>query len=134
MSDEPKRTWSAIKGERKPEQAAPPSPAAGEEAFSTRNAAPRQEQVSLDLRFKDGSCLGLSYAYLTARRFDPSGGITLEMAGYKVVIQGIHLDDLYRRLLLNAVASIQEVDEFEDGAGDSNPKATAVFVIRAEQV
>jgi hypothetical protein len=78
--------------------------------------------------------MGLSYAYLTARHVDASKGITLEMAGYKVIIEGKNLERLYRRLLINAVGSIQEVDEMEDRAEDVDSTRTSVHRIRTEQV
>ncbi len=137
MNDKTKPTqssWAAKSAAQKPEEPSDGPEAAGKaDGFSTLNAAKRQAQTMLNLRYKNGSSLGLSYAYLSAITFDPSLGITLEMAGYTVVIQGVNLRKLYRRLLIHSVGSIQERDAFADQSQGDDPKATVVYSIKAEK-
>jgi hypothetical protein len=135
MNDKPKQSsWAAKSAAQKPDEGPDAPQEAGKaDGFSTLNAARRQPQLMLNLRHKNGSSLGLSYAYLSAVVFNPSVGITLEMAGYKVTLQGVNLKKLYRRLLMHAVGSILEVDAFDDQAQGDHPKATAVYSIKAEK-
>lgn len=127
-------SWAAKNASQKTEEKAGGLEETGKaDAFSTLNTAKRQTQTMLNLRYKNGSSLGLSYAYLSAVSFDPSVGITLEMAGYRVLIQGVNLRKLYRRLLIHGVGSIQERDAFADQTQGDDPKATAVYSIRAEK-
>jgi hypothetical protein len=126
-------SWAAKKPSQKTEEK-PDVPDETEKAqgFSTLNAAKRQSQLMLNFRYKNGSSLGLSYTYLRAITFDPTVGIILEMAGYKIVLQGANLQKLCRRLLIHSVASIQEVDAFGKKA-QHDPKATVVYSIKADK-
>ncbi len=68
----------------------------------------RGQEVSLDLRLKTGDCLGLSYAYLVAVQFDPSGRILLWFTSHHVTIEGRGLKPLYDALLRHRVRFVQE--------------------------
>lgn len=53
----------------------------------------RDRALMLELRFKDGSVIALSYAMLDRASFDPSDGIRLRFPGQEVLIAGQHLNE-----------------------------------------
>ncbi|MCC7290447.1 MAG: hypothetical protein IT449_00125 [Phycisphaerales bacterium] len=71
----------------------------------------------LELRRKDGSILAVGYGYLDHAEFDPSGGITLSVAGRKIRIKGRNLNAevrptvrLFEGVCRHRIPWIQEAD------------------------
>jgi hypothetical protein len=99
--------------------------------YSTLNAARRQRQVMLDLRFRNGDSLGLNYSYLISVGFSRSGNLSLEFSAYRVAITGRNLEPLYRVLLAHQVANIQEIDPLADSSPET---ATSVYGIEPVKI
>jgi hypothetical protein len=110
-----------------------PAPPPDDAPASTRfNASRERTQIMLDLRFKNGDRFSLAYSFLIAVGFDKSA-ITLEFSGYRVALQGVRLDDIYRGLITHQIGSVQEVDETSHKmTGDS--KAPAIYRITKENL
>lgn len=53
----------------------------------------RDRALMLELRFKDGSAVALSYSLLDQASFDPSEGIRLRFPGQEVLIVGQRLNE-----------------------------------------
>tara|TARA_R110002072_G_scaffold303121_1_gene494584 strand:- start:118038 stop:118439 length:402 start_codon:yes stop_codon:yes gene_type:complete len=78
----------------------------------------RDRALTLELRKKDGSILGVGYAWIDRISFDPSEGITLSVSGQKIVIRGRNLNGevqgearLFRGICQHRVPWVQEADE-----------------------
>ena len=80
-----------------PSPAKEPEPESGEAscaAFGYLRGI-RDQAASLELRFKDGNCMGLSYNWLGTWQYNPSEGLLLKFSGdlvYLVLIRGSNLD------------------------------------------
>jgi hypothetical protein len=103
-----------------------PEPEPDHPAFSTVNTAPRQRHIMLDLRKKNGTRLGLSYAYLHSVAWNPSASLVLTFSGQRIEITGLRLEPLYDALLAHHVGRIHEGDELHAEAG---PEVTIVTSI-----
>jgi hypothetical protein len=117
----------------KPTTTKSPAPPANDASASSRvNASHARTQIMLDLRYKNGDRFSLSYSYLVAVGFDKTA-ITLEFSGYRVSLQGVRLEEIYRGLITHQIASVQECDEtINKMAGD--PKAPAIYRITKESL
>lgn len=78
----------------------------------------RDRALTLELRRKDGSILGVGYAWIDKVSFDPSAGITLSVSGQKIAIRGRNLNGevqagarLFRGICQHRVPWVQEADE-----------------------
>jgi len=101
----------------------PSSPETRSAYYSVLSASSSQA-VMLDLRFRDGNSHALGYSYLTAVSFNPSAGIRMEFVGHQVLIEGVHLDALYRGLVAHRVSWIQE-----DFSLSENPDTPSTLVV-----
>ena len=78
----------------------------------------KERAVMLELRLRSGNVVAFSYAYLERVMFDPSEGITLQIAGAKpIVIRGRRLNDelrpqvrLFEGIVRHRVAWVREGD------------------------
>jgi len=134
MSDRPESLAARIAAQKPPSKLfAFPTPVLEEPvsdtAFSTINAASGQRQIMLDLRKKDGTALGLSYAYMHSVTFHPSNGIVLSFSGQRIELTGLRLEPLYRALLVHHVASIIEVDAFQASVSSEATIVTNIKII-----
>lgn len=80
--------------------------------------APRargREALMIDVRKADGSCYGMSYAYLGRIDFTPGDIVRLHFTDAVVQVGGKQLKALYKRLLEHRVEAIQEGTEAEEG-------------------
>ncbi len=80
--------------------------------------APRtrgREALMIDVRKADGSCFGMSYAYMTHVDFTPGDMLRLHFSPATVQVGGRQLKPLYKRLLEHRVEAIQEGTEAEEG-------------------
>tara|TARA_R110002072_G_scaffold303121_1_gene494580 strand:- start:114330 stop:114677 length:348 start_codon:yes stop_codon:yes gene_type:complete len=74
--------------------------------------------LTLELRKKNGSILGVGYAWIDRVSFDPSEGITLSVSGQKITIRGRNLNGevqagarLFRGICQHRVPWVQKADE-----------------------
>ena len=63
--------------------------------------------TTVDLRFKNGSCKAIPYAYVSEIDFHPSEGIIITASGRKISITGRNLKRLYDYLASYRVRFIQ---------------------------
>lgn len=106
----------------------PPAPSDGggdeplEGADTYQPAAPvsanRPPELMLELRFKQGDALALSYALLISAAFNPSQGISLEYTTHRVVVAGRNLRGVYRALVAHRLAYLQELSSPLDDQPD----------------
>jgi hypothetical protein len=102
----------------------------GSVAFA-RLLSPRRPELMLELRRKSGDALALGYAYLVSIGFNRSGGLVLEFTGHQVKIKGRNLRPLWRGLVQQRVAWLQELDPMAEAAQEET--ATTVTEISVEE-
>ncbi len=89
--------------------------------------------ITLDVRLKDGTRSGFSYAYLLRTDYEPGDKIRLHFAQGLIVIEGRRLSDLYNRLIDHREGVIQEGTEAEDGLKPENVAHIDHITINAEE-
>lgn len=102
----------------------------GSVAFA-RLLSPRRPELMLELRRKSGDALALGYAYLVSIGFKRSEGLVLEFTGHRVKVKGRNLQALFRGLVQQRVAFIQELDQMAEAALEET--ATTVTEISVEE-
>ncbi|MDP1797535.1 MAG: hypothetical protein Q8K78_08645 [Planctomycetaceae bacterium] len=116
-----------------------PPPGGGDDPPGDENsyqpAAPvsanRPPELMLELRFKKGDALALSYALLISAAFNPSQGIALEYTTHRVAVGGRNLRGVYRALVAHRLAYLQELsspldDQPDDATVISSLQITAI--------
>lgn len=110
-----------------PDASDDPSPAP-EDSVTTQNLARRQQQIMLELRFRNGNRLGLGYSYLVSVTFNPSEGIQFDFTGHRVTVTGSNLLPLFKGLLVHKVGSIREADPRAEPEDPTAPVVDSIAV------
>jgi hypothetical protein len=66
------------------------------------------QDLTLELRYKDGRIDAFPYAYMSAARYDPAIGITVYCAGWRIVIKGSALTPLMRDISMHKRDFVEE--------------------------
>jgi hypothetical protein len=91
-------------------------------------SANRPPEAMLELRFKRGDVLALSYPLLITAAHNPSHGITLEFTGHRVTIAGRNLRGIYRAITSHRLAYVQELPGSLDGQPDTETVVASIEV------
>jgi hypothetical protein len=107
------------------------APTAEEEyqAFSFGRVGSKS-QLTLAIRRVSGTVHGFSYAHLYTLDLEPSLGIILRFTNHRVVLQGRHLDELYRYLRGHRVELIQVIDPLQaETLPEDTPVITSLEIV-----
>lgn len=90
----------------------------GEDIAEYQPAGPvsgnRQPEIMLELRFKAGDAMALSYALLSSAKWNRSDGIVLEFTTHRVQLSGRNLRNVWQKIVDHCLPFAQEFNSRTD--------------------